>query len=525
MSLAALQARTLGVVGAGTMGSGIALAALYAGLQVVLQDIDPRTLDKAEEYIQKHLARKGLQVYASRLQPVVDLDRMGLVDFVVEAAPEDLELKQSLFTRLDRLVPDQVVLATNTSTLPVTAIAAAADRPQRVAGMHFFNPAAVLPLVEVVRGAQTSAETVAAVFHLAERMGKTPVLVEDRPGFLVNRVARPFYAEALRLAGEGAAEPEQIDRILESAAGFRMGPFRLMDLIGLDINFAAMLSLYEQSFGEPRYRPHWIQQQMLHQGALGLKTGHGFYPYPEETQRPDPLPVRHPVALEGRLWLSSGSWAPGVADLLRGAGLEVDVEASRPPPDLLGGLLAAGKDEGLRELAIEMDRSLPTELPLFVQAVETTVSETASWLAHPERLVGLDSLFLADGACATLVAGPGLAPDLREKAEGLVEFLERAPLWVQDTPALVAPRVVCALANEASFSVLERVATPDTIDLAMRLGMNHPHGPVEWIQRLSPHRVLRVLDHLHDEYREPRYRASIQLRRWARLGMQVDHST
>jgi 3-hydroxybutyryl-CoA dehydrogenase len=523
MSMAAGEVRRLGVVGAGTMGSGIALAALYAGLEVVLQDIDSQSLDRAGAYITRFLARKGLQAYGSLLTLAGTLDTLREVDFVIEAAVEDLALKRGLFEQLDGLCAPHVTLATNTSTLPVTAIAAAAAHPERVAGMHFFNPAAVLPLVEVVRGAQTSERTVAAVIGLAERLGKTPVLVEDRPGFIVNRVARPYYAEALRLAGEGAATPGEIDWIMESAAGFPMGPFRLMDLIGVDINYAAMLSLYEQSFGEPRYRPHWIQQQMLHQGALGRKTGRGFYQYEHNQSLIDPLPAPVPVSLEGSAWLSAGTWTPGLAELFRASGLGIQGGAEGQMGGILIGVVCAGRDEGLRELAVEMDRRLPQDLPLFVQAVDTTVSEIAGWLANPERLVGLDGLFLARGACATLVAGPSMESGLRKKAEDLMGALGRSPVWIQDTPALVAPRVVGALANEASFAVLDGVAAPGTIDIAMRLGMNFPLGPVDWVRELGPHRVLAVLDHLFGEYHEGRYRASVLLRRWVRGGAPLDN--
>jgi 3-hydroxybutyryl-CoA dehydrogenase len=268
----------IGVAGAGTMGSGIALAMLLADLPVTLYDLSPAILEKAQAYIVKNLERKNRQSELSNLNLTSNLDDLHTAGIVIEAAPENLELKRELFARLDKLCPPPAILATNTSTLSVTAIAAATGTPERVAGMHFFNPAPVLPLVEVVRGPRTSADTVQTLVRLSEKLGKTAVVTRDTPGFIVNRVARPFYGEALRLLGEGAASVEKIDQVVRMGGGFRMGPFQLMDLIGIDINLAAMQSMYEQSFGEPRYRPHRIQVQMVQQNALGRKMA-WFYAY------------------------------------------------------------------------------------------------------------------------------------------------------------------------------------------------------------------------------------------------------
>jgi 3-hydroxybutyryl-CoA dehydrogenase len=511
---------TIAIVGAGTMGSGIALAALAAGLTVTLYDIAPEMLERGRGYIQKHLARKRKEAALEHLALTTRLEDLAGAAVVIEAAPEDLALKQELFSQLDPICPPPAILATNTSTLSITAIAAATNSPERVGGMHFFNPAPLLPLVEVGHGAQTSEETVQALVALAGQMGKTPVVTRDTPGFIVNRVARPFYSEALRLLGEGVATHQQIDWVIQLGGGFPMGPFQLLDLIGLDINLAATQSIYEQTFHEPRYRPHWIQQQKVQQNALGRKTGRGFYDYSPDApaiQPPAPPPI---TANSGMALISAGSWAPGVADLCQRAGYALSRgDVTSPLPDLapVVGLVVAGRSEGLREQVRRLDQVLPTHVPLLCQAADVTVGEIATGLEHPERLAGFDGLFSANGPIATLVPSPFLAKDTRAAAEAFFHSLGRYVVWIADSPALILPRVVCMLANEAAFAVGESIADGDTIDQAMTLGVNYPQGPLAWAQEIGHGRVVAVLDHLQAEYGEERYRVAPLLRRWARL--------
>jgi 3-hydroxybutyryl-CoA dehydrogenase len=280
--------RIIGVIGAGTMGTGIAQVAALSGFEVVLHDVAQPALKNALARMKEDL-RKGVEKgristadaakTLSAIHPRRDLKDFGDVDLVIEAAVENMQVKKELFRKLDQVVQPHTILASNTSSLSISGISSLTKTPESVVGMHFFNPAPVMKLVEVVRGAQTSDETVKAVCSAAVRMKKTPVVCSDSPGFIVNRVARPFYGEALRLLGEGVASVEDIDRIARSAGGFRMGPFELMDLIGIDVNYAVTSSLYEQCFNEPRFRPHPIQRRMVESGRLGRKTGRGFYAY------------------------------------------------------------------------------------------------------------------------------------------------------------------------------------------------------------------------------------------------------
>ncbi len=283
----------VGVVGAGTMGSGIAQVAAEAGFDVLLYDVAEEVLSRAliriAGFINRaaekgKIGREEAQARIARIQTTTTLADFSRCDFVIEAAPESLDLKKTVFDALDAATRPRVILATNTSTLSVTQIAAAIQRPERVVGMHFFNPAPLLPLVEVVAGAATAEPVVGATVEMARRLGKQPVIAQDVPGFIVNRVARPFHLEALRLLEEGAADPETIDRLVREGSGFKMGPFELQDLIGVDINYIASQTVYEAYFHEPRYRPSLRQQRMVESGRLGRKTGRGWFSY-DETQR------------------------------------------------------------------------------------------------------------------------------------------------------------------------------------------------------------------------------------------------
>ncbi|MCB9135425.1 MAG: 3-hydroxybutyryl-CoA dehydrogenase [Anaerolineales bacterium] len=505
---------TIGIIGAGTMGSGIALVALSARHTVILHDVVPAMLEQAHAYLEKFLTRKGLGERLANVTFAADLDALAPAQIVIEAALEDLTLKQDLFARLESLCAPNALLTTNTSTLPVTAIASAVTTPARVAGFHFFNPAPILPLVEIVRGALTSQETLDTLVTLAEQMGKTPVVTRDTPGFIVNRVARPFYGEAFRLLGENVASHEEIDWAMQLGGGFRMGPFRLMDLIGIDINATAMKSMYEQTFGEPRYRPHWIQMQMTQAKRFGRKAGWGFYDY--RTGAEETIPAPPEVGDNaGTLILSAGSYAPGLAELCERSGYAL---VNHPVPEMspLAGLVLNGKNEGLREAVVQMDATLPPDVPLLCQCVDASLSEIATWMDYPETLVGFDGLFFRNGMLVTLVATPFLADEVRVAAEDFVRSLGRVPLWIGESPGLILPRIVGMLVNEAAFAVLDGVADAETIDLAMRLGVNYPRGPVEWGRQIGFGRILAVLDHLREEYGEERYRACVLLRQWAR---------
>jgi 3-hydroxybutyryl-CoA dehydrogenase len=283
-----MTAYQIGVIGAGTMGAGIALVCASKGHRVLLLDADRNVLEKAQAYLQATLTRnveKGRmteqekEATYARVSPVEDMNRLRGCDIVIEAVPERLALKKSIFASLVTICREDALLLTNTSSLSITEIAGGLKHPERILGLHFFNPAPVMPLVEVIRGKKSSTENVNRVYRFAEELGKVPVLVEDTPGFIVNRVARPYYNEALRIMSDRVAGPKQIDRIMKKAGGFKMGPFELQDMIGIDLNFATTESVYTNFFYEGRFKPSRIQQRMVQAGSLGRKTGEGFYDY------------------------------------------------------------------------------------------------------------------------------------------------------------------------------------------------------------------------------------------------------
>lgn len=285
-----MNIQTVGIVGAGTMGAGIAQTAVLANYNVILFDLTDELLQKGCKRIRAAInigiARDKIDASVAeqaknRLTITTALTDMATADLIIEAAPEEMHIKQDLFAKLDEITPVHSILASNTSSLSITALAAATKRPFQVIGLHFFNPAPRMQLVEVIRGDFTNDETVKICQEFVTELGKTAVLCQDTPGFIVNRVARPFYGEAYRLLGEKAADIETIDALIKSI-GFRMGPFELIDLIGLDINLATTQSIYNAYFHEPKYRPHPIQRHMVESGQLGRKSKKGFYKYPDK---------------------------------------------------------------------------------------------------------------------------------------------------------------------------------------------------------------------------------------------------
>jgi 3-hydroxybutyryl-CoA dehydrogenase len=319
-----VPAERVGVVGAGTMGAGIAQIAALGGYPTTIYELDSTALERGLDQLRAALSRGADRGRWSeqeaadaqeRIEAGTDIEALKDSDIVIEAAPEDLELKRNLFERLASACGATTVLATNTSSLSVTAIAAAIPEPERIVGMHFFNPPALMRLVEVVAGEESGERALELTTEVAAGMGRTPIRARDSVGFVANRCVRPFFLESLRMLADGVAPHDEIDRIARLGAGMRMGPFELMDLIGIDVNFAVAKSFWEQSFGEPRWRPVPIHERMVASGRLGRKTGRGFYTYEEDTPHrpPDPdFPGERPIFDEDQLIEVAGENAPGV---------------------------------------------------------------------------------------------------------------------------------------------------------------------------------------------------------------------
>jgi 3-hydroxybutyryl-CoA dehydrogenase len=390
------------------------------------------------------------------------------------------------------------VLATNTSSIPVTSLAGAAARPENVVGMHFFNPPPLMELLEVIRADQTSDEALAVAKTAGEAMGKRVILAADGPGFLVNRCGRPFSGEGLRLLGERVATTEQIDRICRMAGGFRMGPFELMDLVGIDVGFEVAKSFAELSFGEPRWRPSPIQARMVAAGRLGRKTGRGYYEYAEdETYRPeDPAPPA-PGGGAGMLVaiVGDGPVADGLRERARAAGYEL-------------------REGGPAELVVDAGPKRAEHVPGGAPLLALCAGSSLAARGEPGA-VGF-GLLPPLGSLVELTRGPGTQPFAAAAAEGFFARLGFHAEWVEDAPGLVLGRIVCQLVNEAAFAVGEGVGTEEDVDAGMELGLGHPRGPIAWGEAIGLEHVMAVLDGLWTERREERYRpAPLLVRRSA----------
>jgi 3-hydroxybutyryl-CoA dehydrogenase len=496
----------LGVAGAGTMGAGIAQLGCAAGMRTLMHDPAGDALQRGSEAVQGGLSRwvkKGRTEAGAqqRLELADDLEALAPCDLVIEAAPERPQLKRELFARLSEICGERAVLATNTSSIPVTSLAHAARRPENVVGMHFFNPPALMKLLEVIRAEQTGEDALALASEVGRAMDKRVILAADGPGFLVNRCGRPFGAEALRLLQEGIAGHEEIDRICRMGGGFRMGPFELMDLVGIDVGFEVAQSFTELSFGEPRWKPSPIQARMVAAGRLGRKAGRGFYEYSREGRHrpPDPDP---PAAGAGdaraATVLGTGPLADGLRRRARAAGLE---PLDGPSADLV-------VDAGLAPPA-----NPPGGRPLVVLCAAGSLAA----LGQPEA-VGFHALPpLADCRLVELTKLPGTPPAAAEAAESFFAGLGFGHIWVGDAPGLVLGRIACQLVNEACFAVGEGVGGEEDVDLGTTLGLNHPRGPFAWLEAIGVEHVCTLLDALWRERREERYRPAPLLLRRAML--------
>ena len=489
------------VLGAGSMGAGIAQLAAQAGHDVCLYDAQPPALERALAAIAADLdgavsrgklgpERRG--EILGRIRPAADLEAGRGSGIVVEAIIEDLGAKQDLLRRIEPLVADDALLLSNTSSLSVTAIAAALARPQRVAGWHFFNPAVRMKLVEIIPGMQTDTAVVDALRALSRSWGKTAVAAPNVPGFIVNRVARPYYAEAWRLLAERAAPAPAIDALLRQAGGFALGPFELMDLIGHDVNLAVTESVFRATGFDSRYAPALMQQELVRAGRLGRKSGHGVY--------------RH----------GPDAAAPGFATVAPASGIPVVRHAAAP--GLLGSLLERLRGAGV---PLETDSRLPDEtLAVGGSRIATTDGRTA---AHRAAVESQPALILLDtaldlartpllGAAPTAAATPDRAAFAAALDAAGVRLVELA-----DVAGLVVMRVVAGLVNEAADLASWNAVAAADIDLAMQLGTAYPRGPLAWGRSLGAARVHTVLRHLSDHYGDARYRIAPRLSesRWS----------
>src|SRR5918994_1812549 len=487
------------------MGAGIAQLAAQAGARCLLADPDAQALERGLEAargrIERGIDRGRLQrEELGTLEPAAGLDALADAELVIEAAPEDAELKRDLFRELAGHVADDCVLATNTSSLSVTALAAGVPGPERVVGMHFFNPPPVMKLLEVVAGERSGEAALARARAAGEAMGRHVIAASDGPGFLVNRCNRPFGLEALRLVEQRLATPEQVDRICRMAGGFPMGPFELMDLVGIDVGFTISKSFFEQSFGEPRWRPSPLAARAVAAGRHGRKSGEGWYRYPDGPPA-DPEPPE-PGGGDGLLVVAGESeLAEALADAAAEAGWDVAA-----PADADGEVPFLIVDCGDHDSVLQGGPQL-----LLCDAAPLAAQDPGGPSAGFHLLPPF-------GRLAELTSGPSTAPATLAAAERFFGTLGMAAERVGDAPGLVLGRIAAQLVNEACFAVGEGVGSPADVDAGMVLGLNHPRGPMEWGDEIGAGEVLVLLTALQEEYREERYRPAPVLLRAARSG-------
>ncbi|MEU5180589.1 3-hydroxyacyl-CoA dehydrogenase [Streptomyces longwoodensis] len=481
------------VVGTGTMGQGIAQVALVAGHPVRLYDAVPDRAREAAAAIGARLDRlveKGRLSAAdrdaarARLRPADDLAELADCALVVEAVLERLDVKQELFRSLEEVVSPDCLLATNTSSLSVTAIGGALSHPGRFVGLHFFNPAPLLPLVEVVSGFATDVTSATRAYETARAWGKTPVACADTPGFIVNRIARPFYAEAFAVYEAQAADPATIDAVLRESGGFRMGAFELTDLIGQDVNESVTHSVWQSFFQDVRFTPSLAQRRLVESGRLGRKTGRGWYDHRDGAERPEPHTAekQQPPAYV----VAEGDLGPAceLLAMIREAGIEVREEDEDNGTRLVlpgGGQLALAdgqtsvefRDVVYFDLALDYRRATRIALSACQDTGARTVAE----------------------------------------ATGLFQALGKDVSLIGDVPGMIVARTVARIIDLAYDAVAKGVATEEDVDTAMRLGVNYPLGPFEWSRRLGRTWACSVLDDLHQRDPSGRYAPSLALYR------------
>jgi 3-hydroxybutyryl-CoA dehydrogenase len=493
-----MELQRVGIIGAGAMGRGIAQVCAAAGCTVQLFDMAKDAAARAVQTVRADLAQgvaKGklsqeeAEATIACIQPVDSPGAMADCHLVVEAIIEQLEPKQQLLRELEAIVRPDCILATNTSSLSVTAIASALKRPDRVAGWHFFNPVPRMRLVEVIAAPRTTQAVVDSLVSLSKRIGHRAVVASDSPGFVVNHAGRAFVTEGLKLLAERTAEHEVLDAILRQCAGFRMGPFELLDLTGLDVSVPVMESIHAQYYGDDRYRPAMLARTRMLAGLLGRKSGEGFYRYADKPASPESAGT---VATESAEQLSI--WWP--------------TEGAHRLPAAVVDLLPGQPVADARSADVILVAPLGTDLSTLV----------ADLALDPSRSVAVDPIFAGPGG-VTLMACPATRPSAVAAARLAFAARSIATHVIADSPGYVAPRVVACIVNLACEMAQQGIASPADIDVAVRLALGYPAGPFEWGDRIGGAQVLQILEGLHATFGDQRYRPSPWLTRRARLGL------
>ncbi|WP_180060846.1 MULTISPECIES: 3-hydroxyacyl-CoA dehydrogenase [unclassified Acinetobacter] len=497
----------MALVGTGVMGMGIAQIAAQAGLEVRLFDVQQGAaqagLDKLKKTLEKlvvkgKITQTDFDNTIARFVVLDNIDQIAGVDLVVEAIIENLEIKQKLFKQLEQIVSEQTILVSNTSSLVVTEIAASCQHKSRIAGFHFFNPVPLMKIVEVVKGLFTSDEVVDELLKLAERMGHFGVKTKDTPGFLVNHAGRAFGTESLKILGEGVATVSEMDRILREAAGFKMGPFELYDLTGLDVSHRVMESIFNQYYQEDRYRPNTLTRLMLSANTVGKKVGEGFYKYDQDTRLNQEPPQLVPQISEFKpVWISADyeSDAEILKQYVLSQGVVLD-DAETPAADSLIILATYGEDTTTASQRLNVDAKRAVNIDMLTD--------------FNKRRVLMPSIITEQVYV--------------DQAHALFAANDHGVSVIEESVGFVCQRVIPMIINLACDIAQQGIATASDIDKAVRLGLGYPYGPISWGNILGPDRILLILDRIYAITGDQRYRPSPWLQRRAKLQVDLLHS-
>ena len=498
---------TLGIIGAGVMGRGIAQIAAISGVQVIIFDIEQSACKSAVDFIERMLDRaveKGkltkneAELSKENISTIDDINKLSSCDVIVEAIIEKLDIKQSLFRDLEAIVSPDCIITTNTSSLSVTSIAAGCNNSERVAGLHFFNPVPLMKLVEVIRGLRTNNEVIKKLCELSERFGHNPVVVSDSPGFLVNHIGRGLVTEGLRIIYENVTDPQTVDSVIRDCMDFRMGPFELMDLTGLDVTFPATEQIYQQYFHEPRLRPTPFQQRRFSAGLYGRKVGEGFYLYKNNEKVTSDEPPS--TISEGKLsfWVTSNcepELRKIIIDLLNEVDCLIDT-ADKPGADSIAIVLPLGWDVSTASHMEELN------------AVQT---------------IGIDSLLNLNKRIV-LMTNPTTTSKVIDETRAIFLKTGRSVSVIKDSAGFISQRMIATIVNIACELAQQGIAKPQDIDKGAKLGLGYPEGPLEMGNEIGAGKILTILENIFACYGDMRYRPSPWLKRRAKLNLSLLHT-
>lgn len=502
--------RNIGIIGAGIMGTGIAQIALLSGHDVYLFDQNTQALEQAQQKLQdtfEKLLQKGkltlkqVQYACDHLHTASELKQLNVCDLVIEAIIENLAIKQNLMQQLEEIVSPQTILASNTSSLSITEIAAKCQYPQRVAGYHFFNPVPLMKVVEVIQGLHTDHHITDTLVELTHRMGHRPVQTKDTPGFIINHAGRAYTTEALKILSENVAPIAEIDYILKATLGFRMGAFELMDLTGIDVSHPVMLSIYQQYYQEPRYRPNVLTQQMLVGQKLGQKTGEGFYRYADGKPQVPQRPALHTDDIEHNslpaVWLhcDHAKDQSQLLDYLNLKNIRIDSNSS-PQPDSLIVMACYGEDASQSSVRLGVSAQQVVAIDMICGlGKHRTLMPT---LCTSENLIQAACYIFQDDDCTISL--------------------------ITESVGFVAQRVLAMVVNLGCDMAQQAIATVDDINAAVRLGLAYPSGPIEWGDIVGADKILLTLERMVQLTHDPRYRPSPWLQRRCRLNLSLTYT-